>query len=198
MIDDTTVCNPSSSESVLDFTLPSLGRVGLNKIPPPRTYNLPPHYGLGISILLTQYGNLETNQWIKVFIDGQENFQLRYDYSYVLYGFRCIGTSTFSYPYPSEFYSASHTASTVTISFTTNVDQDVSDQGFLIRNVRIYLDQCDPSCASCNGKLSNNCTACPVGSPVNGVCSCSPGTVPFDHSCVATCPSNYYYNSTIF
>ncbi len=137
---------------------------------------------------------METNQWLKVFIDGQENLQFKYDNS-ISTSYSCLGAGVF--PYPSEFYSQTHTASTVTISFSTNVDQSISDQGFFIRNVRIYLDQCDASCAQCNGKLPNNCTACPVGSPVNGVCTCGPGTVAFDHSCVASCPSNYFYNSTI-
>jgi hypothetical protein len=144
MIDDTFAC-VNNGDSIIDFILPSLGRIGLNKIPPVRTYNLPPHYGLGvknylksiikfpltlnlnskISIYLTGYGNLETNEWIKVLIDGQENFQLKNDYSFIPYGYKCTGLTT--YPYQSEYYSETHIANTVTISFSTNVDQNVSD-----------------------------------------------------------------------
>ena len=47
MIDDTFSC-VNNAFSPLDFIQPSLGRIGQNKIPPPRTYNLPPHYGLGV------------------------------------------------------------------------------------------------------------------------------------------------------
>jgi hypothetical protein len=48
MIDDDTSACENNIDSYLDFILPSLGRIGLNKIPPARTYNLPPHYGLGV------------------------------------------------------------------------------------------------------------------------------------------------------
>ncbi len=49
MDDDTFVCQ-NDSEAPTDFIVPSLGRIGLNRIPPTRTYNLPPHYGLGVKI----------------------------------------------------------------------------------------------------------------------------------------------------
>jgi hypothetical protein len=49
MNDDTFVCQ-DDWEAPTDFIVPSLGRIGLNRIPPTRTYNLPPHYGLGVKI----------------------------------------------------------------------------------------------------------------------------------------------------
>ena len=32
---------------------------------------------------------------------------------------------------------------------------------------------------------------------MNGVCTCGSGTVAHNHGCVASCPTNYFYNSTL-
>ncbi len=51
MTNDNYACY-NDANSLIEFVQPSLGRIGLNKIPPARTYNLPPHYGLGVKNII--------------------------------------------------------------------------------------------------------------------------------------------------
>ncbi len=49
VVDDSFNCNNASEVLALhDFLYSSLGRIGKNRVPGPRTYSLPPHYGLGV------------------------------------------------------------------------------------------------------------------------------------------------------
>ncbi len=38
------------------------------------------------------------------------------------------------------------------------------------------------------GKKINDCTDCPFGSPVMGICTCPAGHVIHDHQCLVSCP----------
>jgi hypothetical protein len=111
-------------------------------------------------------------------------------------GTSCSANFYASWPEIGEYYSSSHTASTLTFSIFTSLDENIDNEGYLIRDIRIYLDECHISCSQCNGKNSKNCTACPNGSPVNGVCSCSGSNIIHNHTCVTSCPSQYYFDST--
>ena len=75
-------------------------------------------------------------------------------------------------------YNVSHTASSITVNPSTNLNQGPTDEDFAFREVRVFLDLCHPSCASCTNPTA--CTSC------TGSDFMSAGT------CVSACPSGTY------
>ena len=75
-------------------------------------------------------------------------------------------------------YNFSHTASTLSINFYTNLNEAATNEDLAIREVRIYLDMCHPSCATCTSPA-----ACS---------SCTGNSFMYQGSCVSACPSGTY------
>jgi hypothetical protein len=67
-------------------------------------------------------------------------------------GPNCDPNNEVSWPIIGEYYSATHTASSLTFSIVTNINEAINKAGYLLRDLRIYLDECDISCSQCNGK----------------------------------------------
>ena len=76
----------------------------------------------------------------------------------------------------------SHTASTLTLNFTTTLDEAGSEESFGFNEIYITLDLCDSACIACTGSAISECTACNSGWFLSGT------------TCGTTCPTGYYGN----
>lgn len=48
-----------------------------------------------------------------------------------------------------------HTAPSVTLRMDANLDQSYPDEWLCFNNIRLWIDTCDETCASCNGPAPN-------------------------------------------
>lgn len=78
----------------------------------------------------------------------------------------------------------SHTASTLTLNITTNLDEAGDKESFGFNSIFIILDLCDSPCLTCYGMTNDTCTSCNSGYFLEGT------------TCDSTCPQGKYGNTT--
>jgi hypothetical protein len=97
-----------------------------------------------------------------------------------------------SYPDFVDYKFPTHTASSFDFRMELNgLVQGVSDESQIMRDFRIYINQCHVTCASCDGDSANSCLSCPAGAnynPVSKSCICNSGLSHHLHTCIAACP----------
>ena len=69
---------------------------------------------------------------------------------------------------------ATHSASSLTISFYDNLDQPRTDESYGFKDFYVFLiTTCDGSCLTCSGTTANSCTSCPaLAKLISGQCIC--------------------------
>ena len=70
----------------------------------------------------------------------------------------------------------SHTSSSLTLAFHSNLDSLPYDESYGLQNLRVYLiKNCDPTCSACDSLTPNICTKCPffaIVSTITNKCVC--------------------------
>ena len=136
---------------------------------------LPPHYSARVRLLL-----LKLDSW------NGENFYIIVDNTIiktqtlgllsddVLIGNICGKESAEAETTFSEVFT--HSASTLKVKLYSNLNGQASDESWGFSNFELVVYRCDPTCASCSGQASNQCTGCYSNAGLsNGVCSCNTG-----------------------
>ena len=78
-----------------------------------------------------------------------------------------------------------HISSTMTIKFSSSLDEDPENESYGIKSIQIILFPCDSTCNTCTGPSANDCTSCSGTRFLN----------PLLNSCLTSCPANYYKDS---
>lgn len=82
---------------------------------------------------------------------------------------------------------ASHSSSSLTISFYTNLDQKRNDESYGFKDFNVFLiTNCAGSCLTCSGTTNNSCLSCPaLAKLTSGQCICRDkfymATTPYTH-----------------
>ena len=56
-----------------------------------------------------------------------------------------------------------HTASSLVLNFTSNLDKGGYEESWGFNEVQIIIDLCDPACSACTGPSNTNCSSCNSG-----------------------------------
>ncbi|EAR98908.3 zinc finger lsd1 subclass family protein (macronuclear) [Tetrahymena thermophila SB210] len=156
--------------------------------------NLPPHWSLSVRVDVLLYKSVD-NEKVNVVLDGTtyKTYQKdKYDGVKI-----CLGSTS----YNDQLYffqkNITHTNSQLNLQFTSNFDQDNSDEGFGIKNLSVRVDTCHPSCATCSGPSQNQCQSCPnKGTLQNGACTCPSMGIAHNYQCLNQCPQGFQPDST--
>ena len=97
------------------------------------------------------------------------------------------GTSNVCGWYPTDYhayttvYNIAHSSSSVVLKFATGLDTPATDESFGVSDITITV--CDPTCNTCN-TVDTQCTSCTGTRYLYGT------------TCVTTCPTGYYPDSS--
>ena len=125
-----------------------------------KTYTgLLPHYQATVKVRFFFIDTWDSEiMYIKV--DGAEIFSREYNGASAVTNYCGISNQkdTISELTTNAF---THTAENLTLTITTNLDED--NEAFAFNNLQIIIDLCDPACSACTGPSNTNCSSCNSG-----------------------------------
>ena len=172
-------------------------------------------YGAGASIsktyTITKAHYQVSVQWDGYWIDswdGGENFILIAD-SITRYsqpkpgtnGQRCGDNPDWhDYVGPASTGAFLHTAGTITLTFTSGLNQGAADESFGFKNIVITVwPNCATGCSACYGNLITECTACSTGWYLSGnTCVTDCGLGYWNDGSTNVCSRNFYLICILF
>ena len=144
-----------------------------------KTYSLPPHYAVAISWDAFYIDSWDGESYI-MRVDGTNRYVQAYSQGSSPYN-ACGGSWSDNY-LTVAVASFAHYSTSLTLTFTSTLDQDASDESFGFKNIQITVYNCNAACASCYGAAISQCWSCNNGWYLTGT------------TCVTDCGA-YYWNN---
>ncbi|EAS02591.2 zinc finger lsd1 subclass family protein (macronuclear) [Tetrahymena thermophila SB210] len=182
-----------AATSYVDFSALSVfGIFGkTNSITKKTVSSLPPHWSASIRFDMLLYQALDSGlDYVSIQSDTQtpEKFLKNANND----GVKLCGTTSndILILYNKNF---THSASSLTLQITASMNKLETIQGFVMRNLYIFIDTCHFTCATCSGPSYDQCLSCPLhSSPTNGnQCVCDAGYYAYQFQCVPSCPTGF-------
>ncbi|KAL4490436.1 hypothetical protein ABPG72_002646 [Tetrahymena utriculariae] len=157
--------------------------------------SLPPHWSASIRFDMLLYQALDSGlDFVNIQSDTQtpDKFQKNANND----GVKLCGTTSndILVLYNKNF---THQANSLTLQITVSMNKLENIQGFVMRNLYIFVDTCHFTCASCSGPSYDQCQSCPLNSSPTNVnqCLCNPGYYAYQFQCVPLCPTGFIIDS---
>ena len=141
------------------------------------------HYQVSVWFVAYWIDSWDSEELLQLYVDGTQRFSQAKPGSM---GYLCgIHASYYEDYYAGVSTSAfSHTSSSITLRFTSTLDQGSTDESFGFRDILITIWPCDTACSACYGNLISQCTSCNSGYYLSG------------NTCVTDCGAYYWNNPT--
>ncbi|EAS04209.2 zinc finger lsd1 subclass family protein, partial (macronuclear) [Tetrahymena thermophila SB210] len=182
-----------------DFSSSSvLGVFGLNNNVTQNTFNLPPHWSFSVRFDLILSQSLDTNpddDTIFVKIEGvTDKFQkVSAGGGYKL----CTTGTSWGDELVLYYRNFTHNSPSTTIKLESKTNEDITNEGYALKNFYLFVDTCHDTCLTCNGPAANQCLSCPSNSDQSGsTCQCKSGYYAQNNSCIRSCSSGFKQDAT--
>ncbi len=100
---------------------------------------------------------MDINDEFKILLDGQIIFSLLFypkeDRTYCCFegNFNSCDNNYVSWPEIIDHFNPSHTSNNFKLEFFIRFNEPRTEEGVLLKNLRIYINECHQSCKKCNG-----------------------------------------------
>ncbi|EAR86683.2 bowman-birk serine protease inhibitor family protein (macronuclear) [Tetrahymena thermophila SB210] len=156
--------------------------------------SFPPHWSISFDLFVYQFGTWQNDEFASVSLDG---IVLGSVFKMVISDIDLENLGYYNGGVKIFHINTTHTAPSALINIQHNLRQIVVLEWICFNDIRLWIDTCDETCASCNGPAPNQCTSCPAGATLNtGKCTCPAGQYGSNYQCV-TCPAGTWADTNL-
>ncbi len=136
------------------------------------TWTSPPHYSLQFDLNFLKIDTWDAGDEVQIYLDNllvRSIKSTREDGP----GNECGDGLWNERMFPVSYTFGLHQKSDLLVHIKSILDEAITNEAWGVRDIKIYVNTCESTCASCNGPLKNNCKSCfPNAKLENNECKC--------------------------